>query len=73
MVSRLNTKNWICHNYKLYEQNRIQKYFIYKYSNPEKLNQNTHIKNQKSTRSKHIETKVYKPIPNKSTESCGQK
>lgn len=46
---------------------------IRKCSNPANPSQNTSIKNQKSTRGKQIDTKVIKPIPNKTTESCGQK
>lgn len=46
---------------------------IRKCSNPANPSQNTHIKNQKSARSKQIDTKVIKPIPNETTESCGQK
>jgi len=46
---------------------------IRKCSNPANPSQNTHIKNQKSARSKQIDTKVIKPIPNETTESNGQK
>ena len=46
---------------------------IRKCSNPANPSQNTHIKNQKSARGKQIDTKVIKPIPNETTESCGQK
>ena len=46
---------------------------IRKCSNPANPSQNTSIKNQKSTRGKQIDTKVIKPIPNETTESCGQK
>ena len=46
---------------------------IRKCSNPANPSQNTSIKNQKSARSKQIDTKVIKPIPNETTESCGQK
>ena len=46
---------------------------IRKCSNPANPSQNTHIKNQKSTRGKQIYTKASKPILNKPTESCGQK
>ena len=46
---------------------------IRKCSNPANPSQNTSIKNQKSARGKQIDTKVIKPIPNETTESCGQK
>lgn len=46
---------------------------IYRCFNLANSNQNTSIKNQKSTRGKQIDTKANKPIPNKSTESYGQK
>lgn len=46
---------------------------IRKCSNPANPNQNTSIKNQKSARGKQIDTKVIKPIPNETPESCGQK
>ena len=52
----------------VYADSSIRKCF-----NPVNLNQNTSIKNQKSTRGKQIDTKVSKPIPNETTESCGQK
>ena len=46
---------------------------IRKCSNPANPSQNTSIKNQKSARGKQVDTKVIKPIPNETTESCGQK
>ena len=46
---------------------------IRKCSNPANPSQNTSIKNQKAARGKQIDTKVIKPIPNETTESCGQK
>ena len=46
---------------------------IRKCSNPANPSQNTSIKNQKSIRGKQIDTKASKPIPDKTTESYGQK
>lgn len=46
---------------------------IRKCSNPANLSQNTSIKNQKSARSKPFNENISKPMPNKTTESCGQK
>lgn len=46
---------------------------IYKCFNQSNLNQNTSIKNQKSTHNKPINENLSKPIPNKTTESYGQK
>ena len=47
--------------------------FIYKWFNSANLNQNTHINKPKLTCGKQIEPKASKPIPNKTTESHGQK
>lgn len=46
---------------------------IYKCFNQSNLNQNTSIKNQKSPHNKPINENLSKPIPNKTTESYGQK
>lgn len=46
---------------------------IHKCSNPANLNQNTSIKNQKSAQNKPFNENLSKPIPNKTTESYGQK
>lgn len=51
----------------------FQTAYIHKCFNQSNPSQNTSIKNQKSARGKQIDTKVSKPIPNKTTESCGQK
>lgn len=47
--------------------------FIQKCFNPANPSQNTSIKNQKSARNKPFSENLNKPIPNKTTESYGQK
>ena len=46
---------------------------IYKCFNPANHKQNTSIKNQKSAQNKPFNENLSKPIPNPTTESCGQK
>ena len=46
---------------------------IRKCSNPANPSQNTSIKNQKSAQNKSFNENLSKPIPNKSTDSYGQK
>lgn len=46
---------------------------IYKWFNPAIFSQNTSISKPKSAQNKPFNENLSKPIPNKTTESCGQK